>query len=172
MKRSGPRKPRDNPAISRTRFAVDAMHGSLARKLRAIGFDSSYYRRGDDNGMLEIASTEGRIIVSSDRSLVARAVSKGIPAVLLKGRSDGSRLREISKGAASLGVVLKRGDSLCSLCGGELTHLKREDVSGLVPQSVERSHRLFHRCSSCGQLYWHGGHWKKLRSLARRLEES
>ncbi len=177
MRRSGQRRRPDSPAGSgrregpRTRFVVDAMHGSLARKLRAIGFDSTYYRRGEDAGILGLAAKEGRIILSSDRSLVSGASSRGLTAILLEGRSDGSRIREISAKAAELGITLLRGDSLCSLCNGELVTLSKADVSGLVPQSVERRHRLFYRCASCGQLYWHGGHWKKLRSLARQLGE-
>ena len=146
------------------------MHGSLARKLRALGFDSSYYARGGDSGIIGLAAREGRVILSSDRALVARASTGGVPAVLLEGRSDGSRISEISAGASRLGIPLRRGDSLCSLCGGDLVTLSRADVAGLVPPSVEGRHRLFFRCASCGHLYWRGGHWKKLRSLARRLE--
>jgi uncharacterized protein len=178
MKRSGPRRPRDKasgrqgPQGPRTKFAVDAMHGSLARKLRALGFDSAYYEHGDDAGLIEMASRDSRLLVSSDRSLVARATSRGVPAILLKGRSDGPRLGEISRGAAGVGITLQRGDPLCSLCGGELGSLRKDDVAGLVPLSVVARHRLFYRCTRCGQLYWHGGHWKKLRSLARRLRKN
>jgi uncharacterized protein len=175
MKQSGPRKQQGSPGggrrQERTRFAVDAMHGSLARKLRALGFDSAYYRSGSDEGMLEMAAREGRLIVSSDRTLVSRAASRGSPAILLTGKNDGTRLGEISEGMARLGITLKRGGSLCSLCDGELRPLRKEDVAGLVPRSVESHHRLFYRCSRCGQVYWHGGHWKKLRSLAKRLQE-
>jgi uncharacterized protein len=175
MKQSGPRKQQGSPGggrrQDRTKFAVDAMHGSLARKLRALGFDSAYYKSGSDEGMIEMATREGRLIVSSDRTLVARATSRGTPAILLTGRSDGTRLGEISEGASKLGISLKRGGSLCSLCGGELRSLSKEDVSGFVPPSVESRHRLFYRCATCGQIYWHGGHWKKLRSLAKRLQE-
>ena len=175
MSRSGLRRRPDSPpkenraAPPRTKFAVDAMHGSLARKLRAIGFDSAYYMRGEDSGIIELAARGGRVILSSDRSLVSRASSCGLPAILLRGKSDGSRIREISLGAKRLGIALRRGGSLCSLCGGELETLSRAGVSGLVPPSIERRHRLFFRCTSCGHLYWHGGHWKKLRSLTRQL---
>lgn len=177
MKRSGRRRRPGSSAEkgtlegSRTKFAVDAMHGSLARKLRAMGFDASYYARGGDEGIARLAAREGRVVLTSDRSLASSATSRGLPAILLRGKTDGSRIREVSAGAASLGVILHRGGSLCSLCGGELETLSRAQVSGLVPLPVERGHRLFYRCASCGHLYWHGSHWKKLRSLARRLGE-
>ncbi len=177
MKRSGlQRRPgnsreEDSQEGPTTKFAVDAMHGALARKLRAIGFDSAYYREGGDAGIIELAAREGRVVLSSDRSVVSKASSRGLPAILLKGKTDGARIGELSAEAARLGITLRRGGSLCSLCGGELRVLTRAEVSGLVPLSVETRHRLFYRCASCGHLYWHGGHWKKLRSLARRLDE-
>ena len=140
------------PSSQRTKFIVDAMHGSLARKLRAIGFDASYYRHGDDEGMMRLAAKEKRLILTSDRSLAAHASSKSIPAILLKGKSDRSRLSEISVAAAEMGIDLRRGASLCSLCGGGLAVLKRDDVERELPASIVRRHRLFHRCASCGQI--------------------
>ena len=170
-RRPGSSAEKAGPEGPRTKFAVDAMHGSLARKLRAIGFEASYYARGGDEGITGLAAREGRVVLTSDRSLVSGAMSRGLPAILLRGKTDGSRIREVSAGAARLGIPLQRGGSLCSLCGGELETLSRVQVSGLVPLPVERRHRLFYRCASCGHLYWHGGHWKKLRSLARCLGE-
>ena len=156
----------------RTRFVADAMLGSLARKLRALGFDTSYFKSGDDSELLAMAREEGAIILTADRSLAATAGGRGLKAILVAGRSDGARLRSIARAASAAGVPLARGDPLCSLCGGALTTLKKGEVAGRVPPSVERSHREFYECASCGKLYWRGSHWKKLRSLARQLKES
>ena len=155
----------------RTRFLVDAMLGSLARKLRALGFDAAYFKDGDDSELLSLSADEGRVILTSDRSLASRAHAKGLKVMLLRGKSDGRRVAEIGSESAAVGVRLVRGDPLCSLCGGELEALGKNDVRGRVPQSVERRHRMFFRCKSCGQYYWRGSHWKKLRSLASRLGE-
>jgi uncharacterized protein len=152
-----------------TRFIADAMLGSLARKLRALGFDTTYYKAGDDSGMLDLAARENRVVLTSDKLLASRALSRKQRAFLLTGKSDGERVREISDAAMSSGVYLRRGMPLCSLCGGNLETLRRKDISGAVPPSVERRHRLFFRCTACGQIYWRGSHWKKLRSLARQL---
>jgi uncharacterized protein with PIN domain len=146
------------------------MLGSLARKLRALGFDTSYYREGDDSGLMAIARGEGRWILTSDRFLASVASSRGLTAVLLEGRSDGVRLGEIATAASQLEKPLSRGDSLCSKCGAGLVRVVRNDIAGLIPPSVLLRHRSFFRCLSCGQVYWHGSHWKKLRSLARRLD--
>lgn len=155
----------------RTRFAADAMLGSLARKLRALGFDTTYYRSGEDSGLLEAARLGGRTILTSDRQLAAAAPSKGVMAVLLSQRSDGARAAAVAREFRKKGVPLVRGSPLCSVCGGELEPLGRREARGKVPPAVERRHRLFYWCAACGKMYWRGGHWKKLRSLVRRLNQ-
>lgn len=154
----------------RTHFVVDAMLGSLCRKLRALGFDTSYYNAGNDSGIMTLAHAQKRVILTSDRSLAASATSKGLMAFLVGGMSDGERISAISRAAAASGTRLVRGDSLCSLCGGELSTLRRIDVLGEVPPSVINYHRVFYRCKGCRHIYWRGSHWKKLRLLSRRLK--
>lgn len=153
----------------RTRFLADAMLGSLARKLRALGFDAAYYKSGNDAALLAAAAREGRVVLTADRDLATRAASKGVRAVLLTQKSDGARISAMSRACRDAGFAIVRGEPLCSVCGGDLEALRRSAVAGMVPPSVERRHRLFFRCLSCGKLYWRGSHWKKLRSLARRL---
>ena len=153
-------------------MVADAMLGSLARKLRALGFDTAYYRSGDDRGLVDLAAREGRTILTSDRSLAQRAGSKGVGALLVAGRNDRERSRALARGALAAGITLGPGDPLCSLCGGDLDSVPKLEIAGKVPPSVERRHRLFFRCRSCGQLYWRGSHWKKLMALKRQLGAS
>lgn len=162
------------PPVSRerTKFVADAMLGSLARKLRVLGFDTAYYKSGDDSGIIRLAAESGRVILTADRALGALAARRGVNAVVLTGRSDGSRVKALVKTARLAGFSLHKGDPLCSLCNGELERLGRDDVAGKVPRSVEARHRLFYECRSCGKVYWKGGHWKKLRSFERMLEEA
>lgn len=146
------------------------MLGSLARKLRMLGLDASYFRSGDDYSLLSAARREGRIILTADRALSSMARRRGLTVILVSGRTDGARLRVMARSANASGIPLVRGDPLCSVCGGGLRKLTREDVTGRVPAPVERRHRLFYECSVCQKLYWRGSHWKKLRSLVRYLD--
>jgi uncharacterized protein with PIN domain len=154
-----------------TKFVVDAMLGSLARKARVLGFDAKYYSEGGDNGIVRIARSEGRAVLTADRSLALHARSRRIRVLLLSGRSDGRRLASLVTTAKSSGVNLVRGDPRCSLCNGDLQAFRRADIAGMVPPSVAVRHRLFFKCGTCGQFYWKGGHWKKLRWLERILAE-
>jgi uncharacterized protein len=156
----------------RPRFIADAMLGSLARKMRALGLDTSYYRTGGDSGLIQAATSEGRMVLTSDRGLAERCRARGMPVAFLSQKTDAARLSSIASQCMDMGIPLVRGAPLCSICGGSLDTLRRAQASGAVPPSVLKSHRLFYRCASCGQLYWRGSHWKKLRSLARRLKQT
>ena len=147
------------------------MLGSLARKMRVLGFDTLYYSDGDDEGIMRIAKSEDRVVLTADRSLAERARTRRPSVLLISGKSDSKRLTSLLVAARSSGVSLTRGGSLCSLCGGSLQTVKRADVAGRVPHSVERRHRLFFKCVECGQYYWKGSHWKKLRRFSRILGE-
>jgi len=150
-----------------SKFAADAMLGSLARKLRAFGFDTAYYSRGGDEGLITLAKAESRVILTSDGALIGRAASKGVPALLVSGRTDGRRISSLLGGAKAARIRVERGPPLCSLCNGKLVPVPREEAAPQVPASVLRRHRLFLVCTECGQFYWRGGHWKKLSNLER-----
>jgi hypothetical protein len=143
------------------------MLGSLARKLRAFGFDTAYYRAGGDEGIIGLARAEGRVILTSDRPLGARAKSKGVRVFMIEGRTDGRRISSLISSARAQGVPLERGDPLCSVCGGGLVVVPRKRAAFSVPALVAARHRLFFRCMSCGRFYWRGAHWKKLSNLER-----
>ena len=154
------------------RFVADAMLGSLARKLRILGFDTLYYKEGDDNGIIRLAVEEGRVILTADEPLASLVGRRGATAVLLSGRTDSARLRALTEWAAALGVLFEEGDPRCSICNGALTIVPKSAVAGKVPSSVVSSHRIFYLCGSCGKVYWKGGHWKKLRSYERLMREA
>lgn len=156
----------------RLRFVADAMLGSLARKLRILGFDTHYYREGDDNGIIRLAVDEGRVILTADEPLVSLAIRRGATAVLLSERTDFARLKALTEWAEALGVFFEKGGPRCSICNGVLTRVPKSVVAGKVPSSVASRHRIFYRCDSCGKVYWKGGHWKKLRSYERVMREA
>src|SRR6185437_14447077 len=76
-----------------TRFVVDAMLGSFARKLRIFGFDALYFGSGPDAELLQVAKADRRIILTSDRMLWEDAIArKRVPAFLVQGKNDRARL--------------------------------------------------------------------------------
>ena len=153
-----------------TKFAVDAMLGSLARKLRAFGFDSTYYKDLTDSRILSLCKQNGRVLVTADRGLAAQANARGLRAMLVSGSTDGRRLSALVRAARESGLAFRRGEPRCSLCNSELKVVAPEAARRVVPASVAGRHRVFTQCSTCGQVYWKGGHWKKLRRLEKLFD--
>ncbi len=150
------------------KFVADAMLGSLARKLRIFGFDTAYFKEGEDASLEALARGEGRTILTSDRSLFEHARAAGTSALLVEGATDRARLASVMRqsGVGSPGIKKER-PSRCAVCNGELRTVKKtEAASAGVPPRVLARHRLFFRCASCSRLFWRGGHWVRLRRLS------
>jgi len=149
-----------------TRFVVDAMLGSLARKLRIFGFDTLYFREGSDRELERVARDDGRVIVTSDRELVRHSNRHGLTALEVDGESDRARLESLGVQARSASLAIRPGAPRCAICNSELARVGRAIAAGLVPESVASRHRLYYRCPACRKLYWRGGHWSRLGKLS------
>lgn len=133
------------------RFLVDGMLGSLATKLRILGFDTIYDKDSSDEQLIHVAGNDHRILVTSDQELFLNSKRKHLKAVLITKQNDRERLLELCSQAG-----LKRLDlsvmSRCSSCNSKLLESLERDRFG----------RLLFKCEVCGKLYWRGSHWKKL----------
>ena len=150
-------------------MAADAMLGSLARKLRAMGFDVFYFKEGEDRALISLCLDQGRTLLTSDRALFSIASRRKVNAILVQGRTDSERISSMARSAESDRSPLVPGLSRCSLCNGRLEKVPRPLAGGLPPPGVLVRHRDFFRCVACGRIYWKGSHWKKLMSMKRRL---
>jgi uncharacterized protein len=162
-----------SPVKTHTRFIADAMLGSLARKLRIFGFDTLYFEEGSDDALMAIAKREKRVILTADKTLFGRAQRIGFPAYLVEGATDRARLLSVQRQAGPVMAfrVGKGQVSRCAVCNGELEAIdKCEAAEEMVPGKVLARHRLFYRCTSCSRLYWHGGHWGRVRRLSYSLK--
>jgi uncharacterized protein with PIN domain len=149
------------------------MHGSLARKLRIFGFDTLYFRDGKDSDLEKIARKEGRVILTSDKSLFERSRRLRRGAILIKGRTDRARLLSLFRqtGPEVVDFIGTAGASRCAVCNGELEHIKKDEAALTgAPAKVLVRHRLFYRCRSCSRLYWRGRHWDRLRMLSSSVK--
>ena len=155
--------PDDAPiAPATTPLLLDVMLGTLAVYLRMAGYDAAYAGdRGveDDDRLLALAEAEGRLLVSRDRSLVARADA----GLLLVERDVADQLEELRAAGAVLAPAER--PTRCGRCNGVLEAL---------PDGAERPDYApppggadCWRCVDCGQVFWRGSHWDR---VADRLE--
>jgi uncharacterized protein with PIN domain len=151
----------DTPRADERRFVADVMLGKLARWLRALGYDTLYYRDASDSRLLGIALREARTLLTRDARLAVRAGTTG-----LRVRADGvdAQLREVVDACAlRTPVPLSR----CLACNGPLAARAPADVRDRVPPYTLATQPDFRECERCRRVFWPGTH---ARGILRRLQ--
>ncbi|OFB37084.1 hypothetical protein BA059_20925 [Mycolicibacterium sp. (ex Dasyatis americana)] len=147
------------------RFVVDVNLGRLARLLRVLGFDVWWSNDADDQALADISVEQRRILLTRDRGLLKRrAITHGL---FVHSQQPEEQTLE----------VLRRLDlrrrvapfSRCVRCNGRLAAVTKEAVMERLEPLTRRYYNEFSRCPDCGQIYWAGTHFAKLRSLVDRL---
>ncbi len=142
------------------KFIADAMLGSLAKRMRLLGYDVLYDHTLADNEVLRFALDQGRIILTRDTGLASRPLAQNH--ILIGSDLIDEQLHQV------LEAFSPRGDgplTRCSVCNEPLAVLDRLAVRDLVPDHVYDTVTEFCRCGSCGRVYWKGSH---VRNMARR----
>ncbi|WP_436906571.1 Mut7-C RNAse domain-containing protein [Halosimplex marinum] len=137
-----------------TALLLDTMLGKLATYLRMCGYDAAYAGERAveaDDDVLALAHTEGRVLVTRDRELAARAERSQ----LLSTREVTEQLRELRRSGFDL--ELSDEPARCSACNGPLERVDRtEPTPDYAPETHEET---VWRCRNCGQHFWKGSHW-------------
>jgi uncharacterized protein with PIN domain len=146
------------------KFIADAMLGSLAKRLRLLGFDVAYDPSFSDNEVLRIALEESRIILTRDNGLASRPLAANH--LLIASDSIDSQVEQIlAFFPASGNDALTR----CSVCNGPLDALHRNDARDLVPDHVFTTVNVFRHCRNCGRVYWKGSHVRNMGYLRTKI---
>jgi uncharacterized protein len=161
-------------------FLADAMLGSIARKLRFFGFDTLYIAHAHDNEILKMGIEQDRVILTADKELFKRIVKVGARGVLVGGGpSELEDLAHIFTKCGITSIDMNDIGSRCSVCNGLLEERTSDEVKNksdnyddvlIVPDRVIACHTQFFQCTTCGKIYWEGGHLKRIRALARSLD--
>ena len=76
---------------------IDAMLGTIAKKLRMLGFDCKYDSAIDDDYLILDAKKEGRIIITKDTRLAINAIQSDVMAIKLKTKTEKEQIVEIAR---------------------------------------------------------------------------
>ncbi len=146
----------------RARFLTDRMLGTLARYLRFMGYDTLSANqlapgdRKEDTRLLEIAKSDGRVLLTRDRELAVR----GAPvAVYVENEEVMSQVRKL----VSLGLVdpvIRM--SRCSVCNEQLRKAREAEIAEAEYAPTRRPGLQFFWCRRCKKLYWTGSHQRNL----------
>jgi uncharacterized protein len=153
------------PFPGQPRFVLDTHLGQLARYLRMLGFDTLYRNDYPDEELAQIASQEPRILLTRDRGLLKR----GIVTYGRYVRATGPRLQvaEIVRRYELTGRMtpLRR----CLICNGLLRPACKEDVLDRLAPKTRHYFHEFSQCGSCGQVYWKGSHYDRMRRFVEQV---
>ena len=151
-----------------SRFVADVHLGTLARNLRLLGFDTVWRRDLDDETIIDIASDEGRIILTRDKGILKNGrVTHGY---WLRATDPAKQLEEVMRSLHLGGSV--RPYTRCMGCNGELETISRANAAKSVPLQVLLVYREFKRCKHCARVYWPGSHLRRLDAIVERARSA
>jgi len=147
------------------RFALDVHLGTLARRLRWLGFDSWWERDVDDARLASIAVGDDRILLSRDRGLLMRRDL--VHGYCPRADDPEGQLLEVAE-RYGLATRLRPG-TRCVRCNGVLTRVDKAEVLDVLPPLVRQGQHEFSRCRDCGRVYWPGTHRGRLDAVTARV---
>jgi len=149
--------------LRQTRFLLDGHLGTLARRLRLLGFDSTYRNDSADDELVGISVAEQRILLTRDRFLLRRrAVTHGY---LLRSDQPREQVREVMRRFQLAGSI--EPFTRCVACNGPLVPVAKADIEHRLPPGTRRSYDSFQTCSACGRDYWRGAHHRRLERIVQ-----
>jgi uncharacterized protein with PIN domain len=158
----GYRLQRDSPLRrgyrGRPKFILDVHLGTLARRLRLLGFDSLYSNRFHDREIVGIASKEKRIILTRDIGMLMR--SRVVYGSWIRSQDPEKQTAEVVDHFA-----LRRWIApfhRCTVCNGRIERINRESVRDMVKPEIWEFQREFYRCDTCDRIYWKGTHFERM----------
>jgi uncharacterized protein len=139
--------------VNDLKFLADVMVGKLARWLRVLGIDVAYSNKYRDDEIIEIARSEGRIVLTRDAGLVSRRVN--VLFVMIESDDYREQVQQvIQKFSLNEFAVFTR----CLECNVLLEPVSKESVFERVPPYVYLTQEHFALCPSCNRVFWHGTH--------------
>ena len=148
-----------------TRFIADAMLGSLARWMRALGCDVEYSPTLDDAGVVERGVREDRVILTRDTGLIKRRKARG-RCFFIESDHVADQLRQVvGRFSLSVRTALIR----CLRGNSMLERAEKGSVLDKVPPYVFKTQDGFSICPSCGRVYWPGTHRQRMEEDLARL---
>ncbi len=152
------------------KFIADCMLGKLTRWLRMLGQDVKYSSSLNDKQLIEVAKRESRFLLTRDFELYQQASMQEVDSFLVEGKTEAEKLAGLAK-RFSLRLEIDVTVSRCPKCNTRIRPIPKEEVTSRVLKATFSNYDEFWECSSCGQIYWQGAHWKRIeRTLGKARE--
>ncbi|MGB9713418.1 MAG: Mut7-C RNAse domain-containing protein [Candidatus Bathyarchaeales archaeon] len=153
------------------KFIADGMLGKLTRWLRMLGHNVKYSNKLDDAQLIAIAKKERRILLTRDLELYQQATAKGVDTFYLNGVTEEERLAELAK-RFNIKLDIDMTTSRCPKCNAKVKPVSKDKVRDKVEKSTFNYYNDFWECPKCGQVYWQGAHWIRIRKTLELAKEN
>jgi uncharacterized protein with PIN domain len=141
------------------KLLADCMLGTLAKRLRLLGYDTEYDNVAADPELARRSRAEGRVLLTRDHELAAR---RGLRALLIQSEVLEKQVQEVQE---ALGPPPQPAFSRCTVCNMALEQVSRKEIAGRVPPYVLHTQSEFRYCPGCERVYWAGTHVDGMREL-------
>lgn len=142
------------------RLLVDGMCGGIVVYCRMCGHDTLYAGDRDleaDDRLLDVATDEDRTIVTRDVNLAGRSER----AILLESRDTDEQLRTLQ--GRGIDLSLPDEPRRCGRCNGPLERVSEAGTTDTPSYAPDSSDVPVWACRNCGQHFWKGSHWDRVR---------
>lgn len=147
------------------RFIADCNLGRLARYLRLLGFDCLYRNNYNDTEVADISHQNRRIVLTRDRRLLKRKIiTHGL---FVRSTDPREQVREILDrlDLYRLAAPFTR----CTRCNGSLHPVGKAAVDARLQPKTRLYFNEFLQCAQCGQVYWEGSHFDRVKPLVEEF---
>jgi len=146
------------------RFLADSMLGSLAKWLRILGYDTTYYAHLDDNEIVRLARGEDRVLLTRDTELLKR---RGLCCRFVESELLEEQLAQVLH---AFDLHADQPFSRCPVCNTGLEDVPKYEAWGQVPSFVYQTQESFRLCPECNRFYWRGTHWRRMLEKVKELK--
>jgi uncharacterized protein with PIN domain len=147
------------------------MLGTIAKKLRILGFDSMYFATIDDEDLILLAKKENRIIVTKDHQVADNAKKHDILIVDITTHTEKDQLIEIAKKIGFKKYEFNSNIARCAICNGILHGVEKHQIIDKVPPKIAQNVKEFWICDDCKHIYWEGTHIRNLEKLITEIND-
>jgi len=136
-----------------------------------LGYNVEYSDNLDDVQLLTIAKKERRILLTRDLELYQQATAKGVDTFYLNGKTEAENLAQLAQ-RFKIKLDIDLTTSRCPKCNTRVKPIPKESVADKVEKSTFLHYNEFWICPKCGQVYWQGAHWIRIRKTLEEAKES
>ena len=157
--------------MSQSKFAIDAMLGTIAKKMRILGFDCRYSSTIDDDALILVAKKENRVIITKDLKLANNAKKHDVAAIEVTTHTEKDQIVEIAKKMGWKRYEFYATNARCPICNGNLQNIEKSQVVDKMPPKIAQNIEEFWICQDCEHIYWEGTHIRNLQKLIAEINE-